>query len=423
MSSLRRLIIRSLDALAFPDEQGGALVDQHASESELADRVIPVRLGWLQQHAGALTDLVGQLEARWAAEGRMADGALNADEAWASSERLARRRAGRTVTGQETAGRDVPGQFRIGLIGAGRMGRTHLAAIGESSLVTVGAVAEPEPAGRAQIAAAGLPVFANADAMLAGADLDGALIAVPTDQHVEVLAQVMAAGVPALCEKPCGLTVAEATRCAGIAAEAGLILQVAYWRRFVPALARLRQRMLDGDLGDILAVNCYQWDAAPPGADFRGSSGGIYVDMGVHEFDQIRWLTGQEFSSVKTAASPRAGTDPDCAQIVAELDGGSTAVVSLGRWHPAGDSCKVEVFGTKGTLASWFLDPANGDAVFREALRLQAEDFARSVAAGRAAGAAVSGAPVAGATVADAIAALRIASLAGADTSPLVPSQ
>ena len=185
--------------------------------------------------------------------------------------------------------------------------------------------------------------------MLAGADLDGALIAVPTDRHVEVLAQVMAAGVPALCEKPCGLTVAEATRCAGIAAEAGLMLQVGVLAPVRARPDRLRQRMLDGDLGDILAVNCYQWDAAPPGAEFRGSSGGIYVDMGVHEFDQVRWLTGQEFSSVKTAASPGAGTDPDCAQLVAELDGGSTAVVSLGRWHPAGDSCKVEVFGTKGT--------------------------------------------------------------------------
>jgi hypothetical protein len=91
---LRRRIIRSLDALAFPDEQGGALVDQHASEAELADRVIPVRLGWLQRHASALTDVVGQLEARWAAEGRMAEGALNADEAWAGEARPGRERAG-----------------------------------------------------------------------------------------------------------------------------------------------------------------------------------------------------------------------------------------------------------------------------------------------------------------------------------------
>ena len=90
---LRRRIIRSLDALAFPDEQGGALVDQHSSEAELADRVIPVRLGWLQRHAGTLTDLVGRLEARWAAEGRMVEGALNEDEAWAGEERPGREQA------------------------------------------------------------------------------------------------------------------------------------------------------------------------------------------------------------------------------------------------------------------------------------------------------------------------------------------
>ena len=90
---LRRLIIRSLDALAYPDEQGGALVDQHTPEAELADRVIPVRLGWLQRHAAALSDLVGRLEARWAAEGRMAEGALNTGEAWAGEARPGREQA------------------------------------------------------------------------------------------------------------------------------------------------------------------------------------------------------------------------------------------------------------------------------------------------------------------------------------------
>jgi myo-inositol 2-dehydrogenase/D-chiro-inositol 1-dehydrogenase len=305
-------------------------------------------------------------------------------------------------------------RFRLGLAGAGRMGRTHLAAIAGSRLVTIAGVAEPDPVARAAVAAAGVPAFASVADLLAAGGLDAALISVPTDQHVDVLAQVMAAGLAALCEKPCGLSVAEASRCAAIAAGAGLVLQVAYWRRFVPALAGLRQRMLGGELGDILAVNCYQWDATPPSADFRVSSGGIYVDMGVHEFDQVRWLTGQEFTSLKTAASPGAGTDPDCAQLVAELDGGSTAMISLGRWHPAGDSCKVEVFGTKGTVSARFLDPASGDAVFREALRLQAEDFARTVSGAT---------PVAGAAVADAIAALRIAALAGADASQLAPSQ
>ena len=300
-------------------------------------------------------------------------------------------------------GRGAP--FRLGVAGAGRMGRTHLAALAGSGLVTVAGVAEPDPAAAA--AAAGLtgaPVFGSLDALLGSAGLDGVLIAAPTDRHLEVAGQVLAAGLPVLCEKPCGLTAGQAAQCAGLAGAAGLPLQVAYWRRFVPALATLRQRLLGGELGEILAVNCYQWDAAPPPESFRDASGGIFADMGVHEFDQVRWLTGQEFGAVRLAATrtATAAGDPDCAQLVAELDGGSTALVSLGRWHPAGDICRVEVFGTKGTESVPFLDPGSGEAVFHQALRLQAEDFARVVRTGTGGGA----------TAADAITALRIAELA-----------
>ena len=299
--------------------------------------------------------------------------------------------------------------FRIGLVGAGRMGRTHLAALSESSEVEVAGVVEPYPSQELS----GVPVFATLDDLLAAVEIDAALIAVPTDQHVAVLGQVMAAGLPVLCEKPCGLNVAEATRCASIASEAGLTLQIAYWRRFVPELADLRSQIQDGKLGELLAVNCSQWDLAPPSEAFRGSSGGILADMGVHEFDQIRWLTGQEFVRMHAARSASAvGDDPDCAQVAAELDGGGTAVISLGRWHPAGDSVKVEVFGTKGTASSWFLRPGASEPAFHQALRLQAEDFARLVRTGEGHGA----------RPADAIAALEAAALARGDDPPDPPA-
>jgi myo-inositol 2-dehydrogenase/D-chiro-inositol 1-dehydrogenase len=224
----------------------------------------------------------------------------------------------------------------------------------------------------------------------------------------------MAEHLPVLCEKPCGLTVEETEECARAAEEAGCLLQVAYWRRFVPELQRLRQGILDGRLGEILAVECHQWDASPPPEQFRDHSGGIFIDMGVHEFDQVRWLTGQEFESVKVAVT-RFGSslsDPDCGQIVAELDGGATAAVSLGRWHPAGDSCKVEVFGTTGTETAWFLRPTAGDAVFRQALQLQAEDFVMAVSTGHGTGA----------MVADAVAALKVATGAAAWVSMELPA-
>jgi hypothetical protein len=77
---LRRRIVRALDAIAFPDEQGGALVDQGASEAQLASGVIPVRLGWIKHHAGILAGLIAELEARWTRDGRLADASLSPDE-------------------------------------------------------------------------------------------------------------------------------------------------------------------------------------------------------------------------------------------------------------------------------------------------------------------------------------------------------
>jgi len=294
--------------------------------------------------------------------------------------------------------------FRVAVIGAGRMGRTHLRAISGSGEVMVAGVVEPFEAAREAVAAVGIPAFATLGELLAATGIDAALVAVPTDQHVAVLAQVMEAGLPVLCEKPCGLTASEARQNARRAEDTGLPLQIAYWRRFVPALVALKRRIDDGELGEILAVNCFQWDEAPPSSAFRGSSGGIYADMGVHEFDQVRWLTGQEFSTV-CGARALPGTvsgDPECAQLACGLSGGSTAVISLGRWHPAGDMVKVEVYGTKGTASSVFLDPAEGDVAFLEALRLQAEDFARLVRTGAGTGA----------RAADAVAALTVAEMA-----------
>jgi myo-inositol 2-dehydrogenase/D-chiro-inositol 1-dehydrogenase len=288
------------------------------------------------------------------------------------------------------------------------MGSTHLDVLGSVPGIVVAGVTEPREEVRESLGHE-MRVFSSLDAMLRQCDLDGVLVAAPTDRHLEIVRRLMAERLPVLCEKPCGLTVEETDECSRAAEEAGCLLQVAYWRRFVPELQRLRQRILAGELGELLAVNCQQWDASPPATEFRERSGGIFVDMGVHEFDQVRWLSGQEFGTVKVVTSHvgSAAPDADCAQIVAELDAGSTTAVSLGRWHPAGDSCKVDVFGTTGSDTAWFLRPSAGDSVFLEALRLQAEDFVRSSSGGGGTGA----------TVTDAIAALRVATIASESVS------
>jgi myo-inositol 2-dehydrogenase / D-chiro-inositol 1-dehydrogenase len=317
--------------------------------------------------------------------------------------------------------------FRLGLVGAGRMGRTHLRAISESARVTVTAVAEPFERTRHDLAPSGLAVVPSLAGMLDGAELDGVLIAAPSDQHVQIIGEVAAAGLPILCEKPCGLTSAQASAAAQAAAAAGVPLQVAYWRRYVPALRAARDRIAAGGVGQLHLVTCYQWDESPPAAAFRAHSGGIAIDMGVHEFDQLRWLSGQDITGLQAVAAglmsdPDVVGDVDSAQIIVSLSGGATGFVSLGRHHPPGDMARAEVFGTGGTIRCDFLDPADGQRAQLDALRRQAEGFAAVArAGGRAAngdaandGATDGGAATTGATAADAVAALRAAEQASA---------
>jgi myo-inositol 2-dehydrogenase / D-chiro-inositol 1-dehydrogenase len=284
--------------------------------------------------------------------------------------------------------------FRLALIGAGRMGATHARALASSRAIEIACVVDPADAAAAQVDAP----RATLDDLPA---VDGALVAVPTRLHLETATRLTGYGLPVLCEKPCGLTVSETKAIAAL----GVRIQVAYWRRFVPALRELRERIRRGELGSLLLVSSAQLDELPPPSAFRDprSSGGIVVDMGVHELDQLRWLTGQEIVAVTGTAgsigwdAPVDG-DPELVTLSLRTDGGIAATVLLARRYPPGETCRIEVVGLRDAETFAFVAPPTGDATIAEALRAQAEDFARSGAEG--------------ATVDDAIAALDAASRA-----------
>ena len=223
---------------------------------------------------------------------------------------------------------------RIALVGAGRMGQVHLAALQSSDEITVVAVVEPFAVTRERLQAEGLVVYETVRQLLDAESLDGALIAAPTDQHPELVATFAAAGIPMLCEKPVGVRPADAERATRAAADAGVLLQVGYWRRFVPELRQLREQIAAGELGQICLLSCMQWDSELPSEEFRSHSGGIMVDMGVHEFDQVRWLLGDEFDSIVAvpagpSTQPRPATDPDSAVLLARTSGGAGVTISL----------------------------------------------------------------------------------------------
>jgi len=291
--------------------------------------------------------------------------------------------------------------LRILVIGAGRMGRVHLEAMRGSDNVQPVAVVEPFAAAREQLAGTGLTVYASLDEALAAGGFDAALIAAPSGLHRDLVDELMTAGVPTLCEKPCGLKSSDTQHAADRAAATGTPLQIGYWRRFVPALRELRDEIVDGTLGEIALIQAWQWDGEPAAAAFRRTSGGPLLDMGVHEFDMVRWLTGQDITlqavvdSEVNSVEPVEG-DPESVLATGKLSGGGVAVISLGRRFDRGDCCWVEVIGTRGSRRCEFMMGDGGDDVFKQALVDQVEAFA----------ARLRGEPSTAATADDAVAAL-----------------
>jgi myo-inositol 2-dehydrogenase/D-chiro-inositol 1-dehydrogenase len=299
---------------------------------------------------------------------------------------------------------------RIALVGAGRMGQVHLAALQAADGVELAGIVEPVADVRAQLGGVGVALYATPSELIAGGGAEGVLIAAPSDQHAELVTTFAEAGMAVLCEKPVGVGVEEASAASAAAERHGIPFQVGYWRRFVPALRALRGRIERGELGEIYQLSCMQWDEEPPSADFRAHCGGIVIDMGVHEIDQTRWLLGQDFDGVAAAPGGRlpaeaaSPADPDAAVVLGQLSRGAAAVISLGRRFIHADSCWLEVWGATGYERLEFMWDADvwapgSSPVFLAAMRAQAEAFAR----------AVRGAPLEGAGGEDAVAALEAA--------------
>jgi myo-inositol 2-dehydrogenase / D-chiro-inositol 1-dehydrogenase len=305
------------------------------------------------------------------------------------------------------------------------MGSVHLAALKASDQILLAGIVEPVDAVRAKLEGEHVPLFESPQELIAAGIAEAVLIAAPSSVHAMLVSEFAAAGIHVLCEKPVGVSPEEAVRARDAALQADVVLQVGYWRRFVPRLRELRARIEAGELGEIYQLSCMQWDQEPPSASFRDHSGGIAIDMGVHEIDQIRWLLGEQIQWVAAVGAGRlppeavSAADPDAAVVLAKLSGAAAATISLGRRFPYADSCWLELWGTRGYERVPFMWDADvwsdaGAEVFVGAMQAQAEAFARAVRGG----------PREGAGGDDAVAALTIAaqvaeSLAGG--AALVP--
>jgi myo-inositol 2-dehydrogenase/D-chiro-inositol 1-dehydrogenase len=252
--------------------------------------------------------------------------------------------------------------MRIGLLGAGRIGAFHAATLLDAPDVT-GLVIGDVDAPRAVALAEKLgdrpacPVTGGDVAAVFAAAPDAVVVAAVTSAHAELVIRAARAGLPAFCEKPVALDVPGTRAALDEVAAAGTVLQVGFQRRFDPGYAAARAAVAAGELGRIYTVRMVGADREPPPETYLPTSGGIFRDLHIHDFDIVRWVTGREVAEVHAVGanreSPAFGRygDFDTTAVLLRLDDGTLVTLTGSRYNSAGYDIRMELAGSGGTLA------------------------------------------------------------------------
>lgn len=251
--------------------------------------------------------------------------------------------------------------IRVGVIGVGRQGAVHVRnlaeALDEAHLI---AIADADP-NRLRATAERYAVphrYDNYHELLARGDLDAVVIATPSATHVPIVEDAARAGKPIFCEKPLALTLADTDRAIAAVEAAGVPLQLGFHYRFFPAYQHARAAIAAGEIGTPRVFKAVQRDERIPPASFcdPAMSGGLLVDMGIHEFDAARWLLADEAEEVFAIAPPPALADiaavGDIEHVIAQVRFRSGAVGSfeVGRNSFYPDESRHEIVGDGGTI-------------------------------------------------------------------------
>lgn len=249
--------------------------------------------------------------------------------------------------------------MRIAVVGAGTIGVAHARRLAAQPDVTEILMASRDQE-RARAAAARVPgARAVTPDEAFGAGVDGVAITASTAAHAPLLHRALDAGIPAFTEKPVALDVATTREVVAHAAERpDVAVHVGFQRRFDTGFRNARRAYQAGELGFVHTVHSTTLDLAPPPASYVASSGGIFKDCSVHDFDAIGWITGRR--AVRLWASGtvhgddayaracREHGDHTSASVLVTYDDGMVGLVSVARHHAAGHDVRLELHGTDG---------------------------------------------------------------------------
>src|SRR5207249_10597409 len=187
--------------------------------------------------------------------------------------------------------------------------------------------------------------------------VDALVIATSTPSHAPLIELAAASAVAAFCEKPVALDLATLDRVREAVNRAGIVVQVGFQRRFAAGYETARAAVAAGAVGKILVMRAATHDPVPPPAEYIAASGGIFSDLHIHDFDAIRFVSGEEVTEVYADGAgldaPWVGEleDVDVAAAVLPLPGGGLVIPSGTRRDPLGYDVRLEVFGTNDSIA------------------------------------------------------------------------
>ena len=247
--------------------------------------------------------------------------------------------------------------MRIGFLGVGRIGASHASAVARHPDVTSLVLADADPE-RARAVAGQLDAEAVADVTaVLEAGVDAVVIATATNSHADLIVAGARAGLPGFCEKPVALDVPGTLRVLEEVRATGTPVQIGFQRRFDAGYVAAREALHSGQLGELRRVHAVTADPAPPHASYIPTSGGIYRDCLIHDFDILRWVTGREIVDVVAVGANRGASffaeagDVDETVVLLTLDDGTLATVQGSRYNGAGYDVRMEIAGTEGTIA------------------------------------------------------------------------
>lgn len=249
--------------------------------------------------------------------------------------------------------------LRIGLLGAGRIGRLHADILRHRVGGAEVAVVYDSDADRGSGLAheQGIDLADNIDQVFA-ADIDAVAICTPTDSHAELIERAAAAGHHVFCEKPISLDLDDLDRAIAAVEHAGVKLQVGFNRRYDPSHRAVRDAVIGGNIGSPHLVKITSRDPEPPSPEYLATSGGLFLDMTIHDFDMARFLIDEEIVEVFAVAGalvdPEIGhlDDVDTAVITLRFESGAIGVIDNCRRADYGYDQRVEVLGTRGMARS-----------------------------------------------------------------------